>query len=89
MDRNYDVITFFLNTLVLMPGVAIFADIIKIATMFIKTIIKDWIFFGSSHFYISYFSETFVVVFFVLFCLSICFSVNFRFTFFPQFYLIT
>ena len=41
MVRNYDVITFFLNTLVLMPGVAIFADIIKIATMFIKTIIQD------------------------------------------------
>ena len=41
MDRNYDVITFFLNTLVLMPGVAIFADVIKIATMFIKTIIQD------------------------------------------------
>ena len=41
MDRNCDVITFFLNTLVLMPGVAIFADIIKIATMFIKTIIQD------------------------------------------------
>ena len=41
MDRNYDVIAFFLNTLVLMPGVAIFADIIKIATMFIKTIIQD------------------------------------------------
>ena len=41
MDRNYDVITFFLNTLVLMPGVAIFADIIKIATMFIRTIIQD------------------------------------------------
>ena len=41
MDRNYDVITFFLNTLVLMPGVAIFADIIKIATMFIKTVIQD------------------------------------------------
>ena len=41
MDRNYDVITLFLNTLVLMPGVAIFADVIKIATMFIKTIIQD------------------------------------------------
>ena len=41
MDRNCDVITFFLNTLVLMPGVAIFADIIKIATMFIKTVIQD------------------------------------------------
>ena len=41
MVRNYDVITFFLNTLVLMPGVAIFADIIKIATMFIKTVIQD------------------------------------------------
>ena len=41
MDRNCDVITFFLNTHVLMPGVAIFADIIKIATMFIKTIIQD------------------------------------------------
>ena len=41
MVRNYDVITFFLNTLVLTPGVAIFADIIKIATMFIKTVIQD------------------------------------------------
>ena len=33
---------FFQNTLILRrPGVAIFADIIKIVTMFIKTIIKD------------------------------------------------
>ena len=42
MDRNYDVITFFQNTLTLRRlGVAIFADIIKIVTMFIKTIIQD------------------------------------------------
>ena len=33
---------FFQNTLILRrPGVAIFADIIKIVTMFIKTIIQD------------------------------------------------
>ena len=37
MDRNYDIITFILRR----PGVAIFADMIKIITMFIKTIIKD------------------------------------------------
>ena len=42
MDRNHDVITFFQNTLILRrPGVAIFADIIKIVTIFIKTIIQD------------------------------------------------
>ena len=42
MDRNYDVITFFQNTLILRrPGVAIFADIIKIVIMFIKKIIQD------------------------------------------------
>ena len=42
MYRNYDVITFFQNILILRrPGVAIFADIIKIVTMFIKTITKD------------------------------------------------
>ena len=42
MDRNYDVITFFQNTFILRrPRVAIFADIIKIATMFIKTIFKN------------------------------------------------
>ena len=41
MDRNYDVITI-QNTLILKrPGVVIFADIIKILTMFIKTITKD------------------------------------------------
>ena len=41
MDRNYDVITFFQKTLTLRrPGVAIFADIIKIVTTFIKTILK-------------------------------------------------
>ena len=33
---------FFQNTLILRrPGVAIFADVIKIVTMFIKTIIQD------------------------------------------------
>ena len=36
MDRIDDVITFILKRL----GVAIFADIIKIVTMFIKTIFK-------------------------------------------------
>ena len=42
MYRNYDVITFFQNILILRrPGVAIFADIIKIVTTFIKKIIKD------------------------------------------------
>ena len=42
MYRNYDVITFFQNILILRrPGVAIFADIIKIVTTFIKTIFKD------------------------------------------------
>ena len=42
MDRNYDVITFFQNTLTLRKsGAAIFADIVKIVTIFIKTIIQD------------------------------------------------
>ena len=42
MDINYDVITFFQNILILRrPGVTIFADIIKIVTMFIRTIIED------------------------------------------------
>ena len=38
MDRNYNVITFFQNTVILRrPRVANFAVIIKIATIFIKT----------------------------------------------------
>ena len=42
MDINYDVITFFQTTLILRRfGLAIFADIIKIVTMFIKKIIQD------------------------------------------------
>ena len=42
MDRNYDVITFISKYLFfIFLGVAIFADIIKIVTVFIKTIIKD------------------------------------------------
>ena len=42
MDINYDVIIFFQNTLILRrPGVTIFADIIKIVTIFIKTITQD------------------------------------------------
>ena len=41
MDRNYDVITLFKNTVILRrPGVAIFADIIKIVTMLIKKLLK-------------------------------------------------
>ena len=42
MDKNYDVITFFQQTFILRrSGVAIFAEIIKIVTIFIKTILKD------------------------------------------------
>ena len=42
MDRNYDVITIISQYPFLRrPGVVIFADIIKIVTMFIKTISKD------------------------------------------------
>ena len=42
MDRNYDVITFFQQIFILKrPGVAVFADVIKMVTMFIKTILKD------------------------------------------------
>ena len=42
MDRNYDVITFFQQIFILKrPGVAVFADVIKTVTMFIKTILKD------------------------------------------------
>ena len=42
MGKSCDVITFILKYFVLrMPGVAIFADIIKTLTMFIKTIVKD------------------------------------------------
>ena len=37
MDINHDVITFILRR----PGEAIFADIVKIVTFFIKTIFKD------------------------------------------------
>ena len=41
MDRKCEDITFFQNTLILRrPGVAIFADIIRIVTMFITTITK-------------------------------------------------
>ena len=42
MDKIYDVITFFKKIFILRrPEVAIFADIIKILTTFIKTILKD------------------------------------------------
>ena len=42
MDKNHDVITIISKHLILRrPGVVIFADIIKIVTMFIKTITKD------------------------------------------------
>ena len=42
-ERNYDAITFFLkkNFILRRSGVAIFAGIIKIVTIFIKTILKD------------------------------------------------
>ena len=42
MDRNYDVIIFFQKIFILRrPEVAIFADIIKVLTKFIKAILKD------------------------------------------------
>ena len=42
MDRTYDVIIFFQNTFISRrPRVDIFADVFKIATIFIKTIFKD------------------------------------------------
>ena len=42
MTKNYDVIIFFQNAFILWkPEVALFADIIKIVTMFIKIIFKD------------------------------------------------
>ena len=42
MERNYDAITFILKYLCFRRArVDIFADIIKIVTMFIKTILKD------------------------------------------------
>ena len=42
MDRNYDVINFISKYLYFKKaGVANFGDIIKIASMFIKTIFKD------------------------------------------------
>ena len=41
MDKNYDVITFQKTFVLRRAGVANFADIIKIATMFIKTIFKN------------------------------------------------
>ena len=42
MERSYDVITFILKNLFSgRPRVAIFADIIKIVTIFIKAILKD------------------------------------------------
>ena len=41
MDRNYDVINLFRNIVLRSPGVAIFADIIKLRTMFIKKLFKD------------------------------------------------
>ena len=42
MDSNYDVTTFLSKNFILRrPGVAIFADIIKVVTMFIKTIFRN------------------------------------------------
>ena len=42
MDKNYGYITFFQKTFILRrPGITIFAEIIKIVTMFIKKIFKD------------------------------------------------
>ena len=42
MDRNYDTITCFSKKIILRrPGVAIFAEIVEILTIFIKTILTD------------------------------------------------
>ena len=42
MDRNHDVISFFTKTFILRrTGVAIFANIIKITSMFIKGIFNN------------------------------------------------
>ena len=42
MDRNIDVLAFYQNTFTLKgPRVANFTDIIKVATIFIKTVFKD------------------------------------------------
>ena len=42
MDQNFDVANLFQNVVVLgMPGLAIFADIIKIKTIFIKKLFTD------------------------------------------------
>ena len=42
MDRNYDIIALFQNAFVLRKSrVAILADIIKIVTIFIKTMFRD------------------------------------------------
>ena len=42
MEKNYNVIIFFSDTVILRkPGVVIFGEIIKKVTMFIKTIIQD------------------------------------------------
>ena len=42
MDRNYHIINFISNIFIFRrPEVAIFADIIKIVTMFIKRIFQD------------------------------------------------
>ena len=40
MDKNYDVITFYFQNIIILrrSGVVIFADIIKVVTMTIKTI---------------------------------------------------
>ena len=37
MDRNYDITNFDSNFILRMPGLANFADIVKIAIVFIKT----------------------------------------------------
>ena len=53
IDRNYDVITFFQNIFIVpRPGLAIFADIIKIVTIFVKTI-KDLVQFKRIRDYVS------------------------------------
>ena len=42
MDRNYDIINLIIKIFILRrPGIAIFADIIKVLAMFIITIYKD------------------------------------------------
>ena len=64
MDRNYDFITIISKYPFLRrPGIVIFADIIKIVTMFIKTVTKDS---GKVKRIINYVSKSNLYVYFLM-----------------------